>query len=526
MTLVEDKNGQPLGYLQIIRDISEHKALEQARLWAEKQLRQQEGQLRLFVEHTPAAVAMFDRELRYIIYSQRWLEDYRLGSQDLTGRSYYDVLPTVPDFWKTLLQRCLAGEEFACKEDRFPRENGDIDWVRWELHPWYDESGDVGGLIVMTEVITTYKRLQQEIIAQKHLLQSFFEAASTAHIGTAILDENFRYLQINQTLADVNGLSAVSHIGRKVAEVAPVIAQKILPIFERVLQGTTVTQEEITAYTSLQPEVMRHWLTSYFPVYTDSETPKQLGIVALEITQQKRNEQQLATLNTELQRSNQELEQFAYVASHDLREPLRKIRSYSDLLVRHYQGQLDERADKYIAYIIDGAIRMAALINDLLDYSRVGRSDIELQSLPLKDVLEQIIDDLQPKIQATNATISIRHPLPTLPGNAVQMRQLLQNLVENSIKYRSENPPEIVIDAVAAGECWQISVSDNGIGLDPQFADRIFIIFQRLHVREAYEGTGIGLAVCKRIVELHGGKIWVESELGKGATFYFTLPAK
>ncbi|MGF1515004.1 MAG: ATP-binding protein [Elainellaceae cyanobacterium] len=491
---------------------------------AEATLREQENQLRLFVKYTPAAVAMFDRNLKYMTYSHRWLDDYGLGTQVLTGRSHYEVFPEIPDCWKDDHQRCLAGEILKSDEDSFVREDGQIEWLRWELHPWYTDGGEIGGLIMLTEVITENKRLQKEVLAQQQLLKSFFEAISSAKIGTAILDRDYQYLQINHALAAVNGLPPEEHLGKRVIDVVPHIAQQTLPLYKQVFQQKTTVQTELSFCVPWDPSAVHHWLDFYFPIFNAAGEPEQLGMLAIDITQQKQSEQQLEQLNQELKRSNQELEHFAYIASHDLREPLRKIRSYSDLLVRRYEGELDERADKYIGYITDGTMRMMNLINDLLEYSRVGRGKLKAKSLPLETLLCQVIGDLQSQIEASQAEIHIHPDLPTVQGNEVQLRQLLQNLIGNSLKYRSDEAPKVFIDAAPVDKFWQISLSDNGIGIDPEFAERIFVVFQRLHVREAYEGTGIGLAVCKRIVEHHGGKIWVDSKVGKGSTFRFTLP--
>ncbi len=492
---------------------------------AEAALRESENQLRLFVKYTPAAVAMLDRDLCYQVYSHRWLSDYNLSDRDLIGRSHYEFFPDTPDRWRTNHQRCLAGEVLTCEEDSFVRENGETEWLRWELHPWYTDGGAIGGLIMLTEVITERKRLQEEIAAQQNLLQSFFEAVSCANIGIAILDKDFRYLQINPALADIDTLSPADHLGKRVSDVVPHLAEKTIPIYEQVFQGGAAIQQELAFCTPWEPEVVRHWLGFYFPISDASGATAQLGMLTIDITQKKCSEEQLEKLNEELKRSNKELEHFAYVASHDLREPLRKIRSYSDLLVKRYEGQLDERADKYIGYITDGAMRMMNLINDLLEYSRVGRGELKSKPVALGPLLDQVLSDLQTYIEENQAEIDSPSSLPLVQGNAIQLRQLLQNLIGNSLKYRSDDSPKIVIEAAPAGEFWQFSVSDNGIGIAPEFAERIFVVFQRLHVREAYEGTGIGLAVCKRIVEHHGGQIWVESTLGEGATFYFTLPA-
>jgi signal transduction histidine kinase len=234
-------------------------------------------------------------------------------------------------------------------------------------------------------------------------------------------------------------------------------------------------------------------------------------------------EETLARQAQELARSNAELEQFAYVASHDLQEPLRMITSYVQLLARRYKGQLDPDADDFISFAVDGATRMHALINDLLTYSRVDTHGKPFVLTDCAEILERSLANLQLIIEETEASISLAD-LPTLMVDEVQMTQLFQNLIGNTIKFRRPGiRPMVHVRAERADGEWLFSVRDNGIGIEPQYFERIFVIFGRLHSQEEYDGTGIGLAVCKRIVERHGGRIWVESEPGKGATFYFTI---
>jgi light-regulated signal transduction histidine kinase (bacteriophytochrome) len=218
------------------------------------------------------------------------------------------------------------------------------------------------------------------------------------------------------------------------------------------------------------------------------------------------------------------LEQFAYVASHDLQEPLRMITGYLQLLERRYKAQLDNDAHEFIGFAVDGASRMQQLLKDLLAYSRVGSRTQAFAPVDCQVVLDQTLVNLKASLVESQAAIT-HDPLPTLMANATLLGQLFQNLLGNAIKFRAEAPPHIHIEAKRQAREWLFAVRDNGIGLEAQYAERIFMIFQRLHTRERYPGTGIGLAICKRIVELHGGRIWVESQPGQGATFYFTLPA-
>jgi PAS domain S-box-containing protein len=226
----------------------------------------------------------------------------------------------------------------------------------------------------------------------------------------------------------------------------------------------------------------------------------------------------------DLARSNAELQQFAYVASHDLQEPLRMVTSYLELLERRYKGQLDAKADQFIDYAVDGAVRMQALINALLGYSRIGTNEQTWQSVDCELLLQEVLANLQVTIEQNQAIIT-HDPLPSVIADRTQLAQLFQNLISNGIKFRQAAAPKIHIGVERLADKWLLSIQDNGIGIEQQYADRIFVIFQRLHSRGDYPGTGIGLAICKKIIERHGGKLWVTSELDQGATFYFTLPA-
>jgi light-regulated signal transduction histidine kinase (bacteriophytochrome) len=245
--------------------------------------------------------------------------------------------------------------------------------------------------------------------------------------------------------------------------------------------------------------------------------------LAVELDERRRAEQLLAHYAEDLKRSNAALEEFAYVASHDLQEPLRMVASFTQLLAKRYQGKLDRDADEFIGFAVDGATRMQQLIQALLAYSRVGTHGKPLAPTDCNVILGLARNNLLKAIEESRAEVT-SGPLPTVPGDEVQLIQLFQNLIANALKFRGRAPPVIRISAQEDNGDWRFAFRDNGIGIAQAHQDRIFKIFQRLHRRPEYPGTGIGLAICKKIVERHGGRLWVESEEGRGATFFFTIP--
>jgi len=336
-----------------------------------------------------------------------------------------------------------------------------------------------------------------------------------------------RYIDVNESFLRVTGYRREEVVGHTSSEIG--FFEQLEDrdrLIEALKKQGSVRNFEITFLTKSGEQ--RTGLDSAEIVEVDGQ--KCILAIFKDITEQKilekqrqRAEDSLARRASELARSNAELEQFAYVASHDLQEPLRMVASYTQLLANRYKDKLDDDARDFIAFAVDGATRMQTLIGDLLNYSRVGTRGKPFQPVNCEAILERVLVSLKLAMSESGTTVS-HDPLPAVIGDELQLGQLFQNLLANAIKFHGEGPPLIHISAERNGNAWTFSIRDNGIGIAPEHTERIFLIFQRLHSRDEYPGTGIGLAVCKKIVERHGGRIWVNSQPGNGATFLFTIP--
>ena len=479
--------------------------------------------LQLFIDYAPAAIAMFDHNMRYMAASRRFLFDYRLENQIVIGRSHYEIFPDIPQRWKEIHQRCLKGAVEKNEEEPFPRENGDIEWVRWEIHPWHQPSGEIGGIILFSEVITERKRAEQEL---QTVLLNLAGAEKQAGLGSWYFDVTTGKGWWSPQMYEIFGYDpekGFPNTEEYLQLIHPQDRDLILSTLEQMGQGKLPPKIEFR--TNPASREMRI-LSPQYRIEKDAagNIVKFFGTV-LDVTEQKRAEEDLQNTLTELKRSNAELEQFAFVASHDLQEPLRAMTGMVQLLQQRYKGRLDEDADEYIKHAVEASTRMQALINDLLMYSRVGRRQKPVELVNAEICLQIALNNLTTSIKESQAIITW-DDLPSIAADETQIIQLFQNLISNSIKFRNDRAPEIHISAIKTHNAWQFSVRDNGIGIEPQYFERIFLVFQRLHTRREYAGNGIGLALCKKIVEHQGGTIWVESEPGQGCTFHFTLPTR
>ncbi|MBI5359603.1 MAG: PAS domain S-box protein [Planctomycetes bacterium] len=370
---------------------------------------------------------------------------------------------------------------------------------------------------------TYYRTLYKTEVNLRESEERFRLIFEQAAVGIALVGIDGRYLRVNQRMCDITGYSEDKLLQKTFRDIVhPADVDKELGFMNRALSGETRTysmdkrilhRDGSTVWANVTAGLVRDLLNA----------PKNFVFVVEDISERKRFEEAISRANQDLLRSNQELEQFAYVASHDLQEPLRMVSSYTQLLSQRYKGKLDGDAEEFIGFAVDGANRMQRLIQDLLMYSRINTRGETFKPIDTHAALGEALFNLQAVIKESGAIVA-NGELPAVQADGTQVALLFQNLISNAVKFRKKDePPRIRVSAEIRGDECVFSVSDNGIGIDNKYFDRIFVIFQRLHSRDKYPGTGIGLAICKRIVDRHNGRIWVESEPGKGSVFFFTL---
>jgi PAS domain S-box-containing protein len=376
------------------------------------------------------------------------------------------------------------------------------------------------GVVITYSDITARKQAELALQRSEQAFRTLYQSMRDAFVG---VDMEGKIREYNHSYRDLIGYSD--------EEIPHLTYKDITPEQWHTMEDQIVAKQIMAhGYSDVYEKEYRRKDGTIVPIelstmLTRDEQGQPTGMWAIirDISARKQAEQALHVAMEELTRSNEDLEQFAYVASHDLQEPLRGVIGMVQLLQQRYQGQLDARADQYIRLAVESATRMQALINDLLMFSRVQRHGQPFVTVAVEKALGDALANLQVAITECSAEIT-HDALPTILADPTQIAQLFQNLIGNAIKFRDEVPPRIHIGASRRADAWCFAVRDNGIGIAPDYFERIFVIFQRLHPRQAYPGTGIGLALCKKIVERHGGQIWVESHLGHGATFFFTIP--
>jgi PAS domain S-box-containing protein len=468
-----------------------------------------EEQYHALADAMPQIVWTAQPDGRLDYYNQRWF-DYTGTTLDETQGRGWEMLLHPEDFPKSNAKwtEALRTEQTFETEYRFKRASDGV--YRWHLAravPVYDAEGQILKWIGTCTDIEEKKREAEEYAARAAIV----EAADDA-IFAKDLEGNI--VTWNGGARRLYGYSAEEVIGHSAAMLIPDDMPDELPhILETIRRGETLDHHETVRVRKDGKRLDVSFTLS--PIKDGQGKITGIAVIARDISKAKQWE-------ADLRRSNAELEQFAFVASHDLQEPLRAMAGTVQVLQRRYQGQLDARADEIITHAVAAVTRMQTLVSDLLAFSRLNRHGETFAPTTMGTVLEDVSANLEVAIAESGAVIT-HDKLPQVMADASQMRQLLQNLLSNAIKFRGDAPLQIRMSARREQNAWLFSVEDNGPGIEPQYFERIFIIFQRLVTRDEYPGTGIGLAVCKKIVERHGGRIWLESKVGEGTTFYFTI---
>ncbi|MFT5366632.1 MAG: PAS domain S-box-containing protein [Candidatus Latescibacterota bacterium] len=412
------------------------------------------------------------------------------------------------------MEKLSQGSKTISFLNRYRCKDGSYCWIEWNATPDLQEN------VIYAAARDITDRRNSEL-ALHTSEERFRTLTGLAPVGIYETDTEGNCLFVNERWCELTGLTPEEAAGPGWTRALHSDNQSI--VFSAWQKAVSKKTEFVEEYRFQQPSGRVVWISGRaIAIIDENNQPRgYIGTVA-DITQLKEAEHNIAKQQKELQRSNQELGQFAYIASHDLQEPLRVITNYLQLFERQFDKDLPEGAKGYIHRVINGATRMKTLINDLLSYSRITTQAKPFERVDVAQVIENVKDDLEMAISESNVKIS-HDPLPTVLGDETQIKQVFQNLINNAIKFRGETIPEIHISVLETKTHHQFAISDNGIGIDPKFYERIFAIFQRLHTREEYQGTGIGLAICKKIIEHHDGNIWVESAPGQGATFSFTI---
>jgi PAS domain S-box-containing protein len=492
-------------------------------------LRESEERFRAVVNSANEGILVYDRDLNVTAGNIAAERVVGLPLSDLLGKpGFTSLLPCVredgtplPPEDRPTRVTLRAGLPLTDHIVGIKRPDGTISWLSVNT-AFLRRPGEVEyyGVVSTLSDITARRHAEVALRESEERFRLTFELAASgiAHVG---LDG--RFVRVNRSLCDILGYPEHELVGLSVKDVSHPDDRNVTDSERLKVQvGAAPSARFEKRY--LRKDGATVWVDLAIAVARGADA-KPLYEIAIfdDITERKDAEAALSHAHEELKRSNAELAQFAYVASHDLQEPLRMVSSYTQLLVRRYGDKLDEDAKEFMGYIVDGAGRMKQLIEDLLAYSRVGTRGKNFQRVALEAPLRRAIGNLRAGIEEAGAAITY-DALPTVQADELQLSQLFQNLIGNALKFRSTSVPRIHVFSKEKENEWEIVVQDNGIGIEPAYFERIFMVFQRLHSKGEYPGTGIGLAICKKVVERHDGRIWVESRVGEGSGFHFTLP--
>jgi PAS domain S-box-containing protein len=500
-----------------IRDITRRKT-------AEKHLAQMEEKYRGLMEAAPDAMVVENERGEIVLLNLQAEKQFGYRRDELLGQNVKTIIP------EGFAERLVADSTHTPAEALAQRIGTELngrrkDGSEFPIEIMLSPLESAEGILVTAAIRDITERRRVEDALRRSEERFRLMAAGVKDYANLMLDPDGLVVSWNEGAERIKGYRADEVLGQPFSRFYP--AEEIrdgIPAFE-LAQAKKNGRFEVEGW-RIRKDGSRFLAHVVITALRDNKGQlRGFGKITRDITEGRKSAENLEKTMVELKRSNDELEQFAYVASHDLQEPLRMVASYTQLIAQRYKGRLDSDADEFIAYAVDGCNRMQGLIQDLLSYSRAGANVGTLQETSCERALARAVKNLQAAIEAGGAMVT-HDVLPVIVTDETQLVQVFQNLVGNAIKYHGTEPPIVHVSASrGAGDEWVFSVRDNGLGIEPQYFDRIFILFQRLHGQREYEGTGIGLAMCKKIVGRLGGRIWVESQITKGSTFYFALPA-
>lgn len=514
-----NEKGKPYQYVAIRSDITQRKLAEEIQHELEEKITSKAEEIISIFDRITDGFISLDKDFRYTYANKKIGEMTGRNPADLIGKHVWDEFPdAVNSLTYHAFEKAFKEQKFVHNVDYF--EALDL-WQENYIYP------SPNGLSVFIRDITKQKRAEEEIIKSEKIYKTIASSIPGSYI--CLVDKEYRYHLVEGDLIEKLGYSKKQLLGNKLQDIIPTSRKaEVIPYLIKVFNGETLNFEATRDKIYL--------LYRFVPLKNDTNEVYAAMLVAIDVSEQKKAERKITELNIELEKKvkerteqletvNKELESFTYSVSHDLRAPLRIIDGFADILVVDYAASLDEEGLRILRIVKDNAQKMGQLIDDLLNLSRMGRKEISTNYIDMYPLIQSAIQE-QLHLQSRNVTISCKTILPAY-GEAEFLRQAWVNLISNAIKYSSKNEEqEIIIDSYREDNNVVYSIKDNGVGFDMQYADKLFGVFQRMHKISEFEGTGVGLALVQRIILKHGGKIWAEAAVNKGATFYFSLPLK